>query len=1068
MAGWSVLLARLSGQQDVVVGTPVANRQRREMERVIGFFVNTLALRVRLDDNPSVRDVLAQVKASALAAFGHQELPFDQVVEALQPVRSLSYSPLFQVMLAMDNTPDSELALQGGLALPGLTLTPVATPHTAAHFDLSLLLSDDNTGLTGELEYACDLFDRATVERFAAHFLTLLEGMAADDAARVAALPLLTQAEQARVLVDFNDVPAGTPGEAFIHEQFEACVASAPDAIAVVFESRSLSYAELNARANRVAHYLIAHGVQVDDRVAICTQRTPDMVVAMLGVLKAGAAYVPIDPSYPVERLQYLLTDSAPKALLIQQAQRERVSSGSIPTLVLDAPGDALSAQPEHDPDARGRGLAAHHLAYVIYTSGSTGLPKGVMVHHEAALNYLDHASRTYLRDDMAGALVSTPFSFDATVTTLVTPLLRGKQVVLLADENHRCLTQLLAYCRQPTPWLLKVTPAHLEALAGMAATPPVSTPHMIVVGGEQLTWRCVEKFRERVLSHAVIVNEYGPTETTVGCTTYASRAGDTPVSANAVSIGSPIANAKMYILDPQGAPVPVGVAGELHIGGAGVARGYLDRADLTAARFLQDPFSDAPSARMYRTGDMVRWLPDGNIEYLGRNDFQVKIRGFRIELGEIEARLAACAGVREAAVLAREDAPGDKRLVAYFTAVPGAQVSMEDLRSALKAQLPDYMVPTVFVMLDTFPLTANGKLDRNALPMPDGDALDRPDYEAPHTADEVAMAELWQELLGVARVGRHDNFFELGGHSLLAARFVAELRARTGAELALRSIFEGPTLRELAAAIERAPRSARESVVPTPRYGGPLPLSSAQRRLWIIDQLDRDNHAFRSQYNMPMALRLRGTLDRKALTLALGGIVERHEILRTVYANDAAGEGVQIIEAARELEVPVIELPPVPEEEQAQRVHALALADGAKVFDLTRDPMLRATLVRVDEHHHVLLLTLHHIAGDGWSLAVLAREFMALYAVHGGHASSTLPALPVQYADFAQWQRRQLEGDGLQRLLAYWTQQLAGLPVVHSVPLDRKRPEKQSVAGAVVSRSLDEDLGDGLIALGR
>jgi natural product biosynthesis luciferase-like monooxygenase protein/amino acid adenylation domain-containing protein/non-ribosomal peptide synthase protein (TIGR01720 family) len=1068
MAGWSVLLARLSGQQDVVIGTPVANRQRREMESVIGFFVNTLALRVRLDDNPSVRDLLAQVKANALAAFSHQELPFDQVVEALHPVRSLSYSPLFQAMLAMDNTPDSELALQGGLTLPGLMLTPLATPHTTAHFDLSLLLSDDNSGLTGELEYACDLFDRATVERFAAHFLTLLEGMTENDAARVATLPLLTQAEQGRVLMDFNDVPAGMPSDSFIHEQFEACVAANPDATAVVFESQSLSYAELNARANRVAHYLIAHGVQADDRVAICTQRTPDMVIAMLGVLKAGGAYVPVDPSYPIERLQYLLTDSAPKALLIQQAQRERISSDSIPTLVLDASSDELSAQPEQNPDSRGRGLAAHHLAYVIYTSGSTGLPKGVMVHHEAALNYLDHASRTYLLDDMAGALVSTPFSFDATLTTLVTPLLRGKQVVLLADENHRCLTQLLAYCQQSSPWLLKVTPAHLEALAGMAATPPRSTPHMIVVGGEQLTWRCVEKFRESVLSHAVIVNEYGPTETAVGCTIYASHAGDAPALASAVSIGRPIANTKMYILDQQGAPVPIGVAGELYIGGVGVARGYLNRAELTAARFLKDPFSDAPSARMYKTGDLVRWLPDGNIEFLGRNDFQVKIRGFRIELGEIEAKLAACAGVREAAVLAREDSPGDKRLVAYFTAVAGAHVSTEGLRSELRAQLPDYMVPSVFVMLDAFALTANGKLDRKALPMPDSDALDRREYEAPHTSDEVAMAEIWQQLLGVVRVGRHDNFFELGGHSLLAARVVAELRSRMGAELVLRSIFERPTIRELAAAIERAPRSAWESVVPTQRDGHPLPLSFAQRRLWVIDQLDRDNHEFRSQYNIPMALRLRGKLNRQALTLALSGIVDRHEILRTVYANDSAGEGVQIIEAAHALEIRVIELPQVAQEEQEQRVHALALADGAKVFDLTRDPMLRATLVRLDESNHVLLLNLHHIAGDGWSMAVLAREFMALYAAHSGNASSTLPALPVQYADFAQWQRRQLSGDSLQRMLAYWTQQLAGLPVVHSFPLDKKRPEKQSVAGALLSQSLDKHLGDSLIALGR
>ena len=1056
MAGWSVLLARLSGQQDVVIGTPVANRQRREMESVIGFFVNTLALRVRLDDNPSVRDLLAQVKASALAAFSHQELPFDQVVEALHPVRSLSYSPLFQVMLAMDNTPDSELALQGGLALPGLTLTPLATPHTTAHFDLSLLLSDDNTGLTGELEYACDLFDRATVERFAAHFLTLLEGMTANDATRVATLPLMTQAEQDRVLVDFNDGPAEKPSDAFIHEQFEACVVANPDATAVVFESQSLSYAELNARANRVAHYLIAHGVQADDRVAICTQRTPDMVIAMLGVLKAGGAYVPVDPSYPIERLQYLLTDSAPKALLIQQTQRERVSSDSIPTLVLDACSDELSAQPEQNPDSRGRGLAAHHLAYVIYTSGSTGLPKGVLVEHGGACN-LAHALRERIGVSPGDRVLQfAAFSFDASVLELVLSLCHGASLHLAPREALLPAEPLARTLREQRITHVLLPPSVLAALVGESLGGPELT---LISGGEALPASLARRWAAK---HRLF-NAYGPTEITVAATVHACSPEDA-----IVPIGRPLANTRVYILDAQGQPVPVGVVGELHIGGAGVARGYLAREALTSERFLPDPFSAASGARMYKTGDLVRWLPDGNIEYLGRNDFQVKIRGFRIELGEIEAKLAACVGVREAVVLAREDSPGDKRLVAYFTAVAGAHVSTEGLRSELRAQLPDYMVPSVFVMLDAFALTVNGKLDRKALPMPDSDALDRPEYEAPHTSNEVVMAEIWQQLLGVVRVGRHDNFFELGGHSLLAAQVVAELRSRMGAELALRSIFERPTIRELAAAIERAPRSAWESVVPTQRDGRPLPLSFAQRRLWVIDQLDRDNHEFRSQYNIPMALRLRGKLDQKALTLSLSGIVDRHEILRTVYANDSAGEGVQIIEAAHALEIRVIELPQVAQEEQEQRVHALALADGAKVFDLTRDPMLRATLVRLDESHHVLLLNLHHIAGDGWSMAVLAREFMALYAAHSGNASSTLPALPVQYADFAQWQRRQLSGDSLQRMLAYWTQQLAGLPVVHSFPLDKKRPEKQSVAGALVSQSLDKHLGDSLIALGR
>jgi amino acid adenylation domain-containing protein/natural product biosynthesis luciferase-like monooxygenase protein/non-ribosomal peptide synthase protein (TIGR01720 family) len=1064
MAGWSVLLARLSGQQDVVIGTPVANRQRREMESVIGFFVNTLALRVRLDDNPSVRDLLAQVKASALAAFSHQELPFDQVVEALQPVRSLSYSPLFQVTLAMDNTPDSELALQGGLALPGLTLVPVATPQTTVHFDLSLFLSDDTRGLTGELGYASDLFDPATIERFAAHLLTLLEGMTANDAARVATLPLMTQAEQDRVLVDFNDVPAEKPSDSLIHEQFEARVAANPDATAVVFESQSLSYAKLNERANRLAHYLVAQGVRPDDRVAICVERGLDMIVGLLGILKSGAGYVPLDPTHPPERLAFMLADSAPKFLLTQQALRDRVCGDALPTLMLDAAPEELEPYSTQNPAARSLGITPRHLAYVIYTSGSTGQPKGVMVEHASVINLWASLEKRIYHELPADARVgqNAPITFDGSLKPLV-QLLSGRTLVVIPQAARIDANLFLRYARQHRIEAIDCTPTHLDALINEGILDETSNPSLklVVLGGEAINgaiWKTLQASR-----WLRFYNVYGPTECTVNATHCALReAGELPI------IGRPIANTRIYILDPQGAPVPIGVAGELYIGGVGVARGYLNRAELTAERFLKDPFSDAPSARMYKTGDLARWLPDGTIEYLGRNDFQVKIRGFRIELGEIEAKLAACAGVREAVVLAREDSPGDKRLVAYFTAVAGAHVSTEDLRSELRAQLPDYMLPSLFVMLDAFALTANGKLDRKALPMPDSDALDRREYEAPHTSNEVAIAEIWQQLLGVVRVGRHDNFFEIGGHSLLAARVVAELRSRMGAELALRSIFERPTIHELAAAIEWAPSRAWESVVPTQRDGRPLPLSFAQRRLWVIDQLDRDNHEFRSQYNIPMALRLRGKLDQKALTLALSGIVDRHEILRTVYANDSAGEGMQIIEAARELEIRVIELPQVAHEEQEQHVHALALADGAKVFDLMRDPMLRATLVRLDDSHHVLLLNLHHIAGDGWSLAVLAREFMALYAAHSGNASSTLPALPVQYADFAQWQRRQLSGDSLQRMLAYWTQQLAGLPVVHSFPLDKKRPEKQSVAGALVSQSLDKQLGDSLMALAR
>ena len=605
LAAWSVLMARLSDQDEVVIGTPVANRQRREVEGLIGFFVNTLALRVRLEGNPSVRELLAQVKGTALAAFGHQELPFDQVVEAVQPARSLSYSPLFQSVFIFD-----KVAVERTLTLPGLKLSPLDVPRTSAHFDVSLALSDGEEGFSGEIEYASDLFERATVERFAGHFVTLIEGMVASDDANVAALPLLTAEQEQQLLVDFNDTALVLPDDAFVHEQFEAQVAARPEAIAATYENQSLSYAELNARANRLAHYLISQGVGPDVCVAICLERSLDMLVGILGVLKAGGAYVPLDPTYPRERLAYVLADSAPKMLLIQQAVRERLPSHSIPTLALDVAKGELAAQPTTNPDARNRGLAPGHLIYVIYTSGSTGMPKGVAALHQGVLNYFHHALQHYLPEGTAGAVVTTPFNFDSSITTLITPLLCGKQLVLLPDENHHCLTQLHEYCRQSTPWLFSIAPAHLEALVEMTSESPSLTPHVLAMGGELLTWRGLQKFRERVLPNAIVFNEYGPTETSVACTMYDCNKGRAASNSDGVPIGRPVANMKAYVLNTQRVLAPIGVPGELYAAGVGIARGFLNRPELTAERFLDDPFSDVPGARMYKTGDIVRWLP--------------------------------------------------------------------------------------------------------------------------------------------------------------------------------------------------------------------------------------------------------------------------------------------------------------------------------------------------------------------------------------------------------------------------------------------------------------------------
>jgi amino acid adenylation domain-containing protein len=790
LSGWSILLSRLSGQDDVVIGTPVANRQRTEIEALIGFFVNTLALRVRLSDDPSVAQLLDQVKASTVAAYDHQDLPFEQVVEALRPPRSMSYSPLFQVMLSLDNTPAGS-----ELSLPGLTLAPVQSSHHTTHFDLSLSLSDRGDAIGGTLEYASDLFERGTIERLAGHFQQVLAAMVADEQQRVSALPLLSMPQRQQLLVDFNDTAAPYSQDRLIHQLFEAQAHIQPDAIALIYEDRQVTYDQLNRHANQLAHHLLALGVQPDDRVAICAERSLDMIVGLLGILKAGAAYVPLDPGYPEDRLAYMLSDSAPVALLSTAALMASLPALSLPLVALDADSAVIGRQPDNNPDPAQQGLTSRHLAYVIYTSGSTGMPKGVMVEHRNVLRLVINNPYVRITPDDCVVHCANP-AFDASTWEIWGALLNGARLLVIAQPVLLDPIALRDTLEAHPVSILHLTVGlfnqYTEVLARL-----IPKLEYLLFGGEQADIKAVERVlvnsRPRHLVHC-----YGPTETTTFATTH--EVSDAVIGATALPIGRPIANTQVYILDAHLQPVPLGVTGELYIGGAGVARGYLNRPELSAERFLADPFSSTANARMYKTGDLGRWLPDGSIEYQGRNDFQVKIRGFRIELGEIEARLAACAGVREAVVLAREDgaresAHGDKRLVAYL--VPQDDVTLDAgvLRTALAGVLADYMMPSAFVTLDSLPLTANGKLDRRALPAPDQDALLTRTYEAPVGATEIALAEIWQELLGVERVGRHDHFFELGGHSLLAVQMVSRLRQRLGVEMPLRELFAEPTL---------------------------------------------------------------------------------------------------------------------------------------------------------------------------------------------------------------------------------------------------------------------------------
>ncbi len=1064
MAGWSVLLSRLSGQDDVVVGTPVANRQRPEIEPLIGFFVNTLALRTTLGDDPTVSELLARTKANALQAYAYQDVPFEQVVDALQPMRSLSHSPLFQAMLTLDNTPGD-----GVLALPGLTLSQIGTTHTTAHFDLSLSLRERGGALTGDLEYASDLFDAATIRRWVGHLTTLLEAMAADEHRRVGALPLLSTAERRLLLARFNDTVTDYPRDQSIHGLFEVRARVAPDAVAVVYGDSTLTYGELNRRANTLAHRLIAHGVRPDERVAICMERSLEMVIGLLGILKAGGGYVPLDPTSPPERLAYMLDDCAPVALVAPDALRAMLAASIPAGLPVLAPDDASSTTADastHDPQVCG--LTSSHLAYVIYTSGSTGQPKGVLIEHRSVVNLIGAHIEYCALTPEDRVLQFASFSFDTSVSEFFPILAAGGCLAIRPAGLFPAHRELMELLRRHRITVFELPTAYWHHwIADADPTAFVGSPlRLMLVGGEKaeraglLAW--FDAFR---LHPCRLMNTYGPTETTVNATEMSFDSRSPVLSEGDVPIGRPLANTFAYVLDARLEPVPIGVVGELYLGGAGVARGYHNRTALTAERFVRDPFAADPQARMYRTGDLAHWRPDGLLDYVGRNDFQVKIRGFRIELGEIEARLVACEGVREAAVLMREDAPGDKRLVAYAIVREDATTTAERLREQLAQTLPEYMVPAACVLLEAWPLNTNGKLDRKALPAPAADLRTGHAHEAPEGTMETALAAIWQGLLGVSPIGRNDHFFALGGHSLLAVQVVSRLRKHYAVELALRDLFAYPTLKDLAAAAEQAtapstqmpadapPERMQTALVPCDR-SGPLPMSFAQQRLWFIDQLEGGS----AQYNMPMALRLRGTLDESALRYTLDTLVARHEILRTRYAG-VDGAAMQVVHPAEPLRLRRIVLDDPDPAARAAALDALVREEAAKPFSLSRSGPLRCTLVVLGQTEHALLFTMHHIASDGWSEAVLIREFVSLYIAGAAGEASPLPALPLQYADYAMWQRARLQGATRVAEVVYWRQQLSGLPVMHALPLDRPRPAQQSFEGGLVERELPASL---------
>ncbi|MBV9109696.1 MAG: amino acid adenylation domain-containing protein, partial [Gemmatimonadetes bacterium] len=1051
LGAFQVLLARYAGTDDVVVGSPIAGRTTDELEGLIGFFVNTLALRTRLDGDPSFRDVVARVRDTTLAAYERQDLPFEKLVEALHPERTLSHAPVFQVMFTMANAMDG-----GDLELAGLKVEDLAQDTGAAKFDLTLHFGEVGGELWANLGYSTELFERDTALRMLGHLERLLDAVTRDPAAPVSALEMMGHEERAEAVEGWNATDADLPAVS-VHALLEAQAARTPDAVAVRAGSGALTYAELNVRANRLAHHLVKLGVGPDVLVGLCVERGLEMAVAVLAVLKAGGAYVPLDPDYPADRLRDVVMDSAPAVILAHAVPAELVAGivgdARIPVVDLAADRAKWARLPKGNP---ARGVTPEHLCYVIYTSGSTGKPKGVMNQHSTVVNRVTWGARAWEMTADDAVLCKTSLGFDGHVRELFLPWSIGARVVMARPDGQRDPRYLLDAIRGEgittvnlVPTMLQVLldePGVEEACAGLSR---------ILCGGEALSGALLERALDR-LPGTALHNLYGPSEAATAAAMLHCGAAQLRATA---PIGRPQANTRIYLVDAAGNPVPVGVPGEILIGGAGVARGYLARPGQTAERFVPDAFSGEPGARLYRTGDLARRLADGTIEFLGRNDFQVKVRGYRIEPGEVEARLLEHPSVREAVVLARPDANGENRLVAWVAA---DDADPQALRAHLSARLPDYMVPAAFVRVDALPLTPSGKLDRRALPEPAAEALATRPWEAPQGDAETAIAAVWAEVLGIDRVGRWDHFFELGGHSLRAVQVVSRVRTALGIEAALSDVFLRPVLADFAAGLAEAARSQLPPVEPVGREL-PLPLSFAQQRLWFLERMGSGG----AVYNVPLRLRLRGDLDRHALERALARIVERHEALRTVFG-EAEGEPVQRVLSVEESRFTLADHDLSGRADARAALERMMTEDARAPFDLETGPVIRGALVRMAADDHVLFVTLHHIASDAWSVGVLVEELRALYAAFTAGEADPLPPLPVQYGDFAAWQRRWLEGPVLQAEADYWTRTLAGAPEVIELPLDRPRPAQQEYAGGRAHLALDAELTEGLKALSR
>ncbi len=1035
--GLALLLSRYSGEPDVVFGSTVSGRptELAGIESMVGLFINTLPIRVQIDPRKSIKDWLQELQLQNVELRQYEYTPLVKIHGWSDVPRS---QPLFESLLVFENYPVNETISQSKTSLQ---IKDVYS-FEKTNYPLTFVTAPGNR-LVLDIAYDADKFDLNTIQRMLRHFENIVDFLVSHPDQSVSVMEIITPEEKQRFLSDWNGKERPFPEDKTVHQIFEEQARQTPQAIAVDFRDQTLTFEQLNQQANQLAHYLRQMGVVAETLVGISLPRSLETVTTSLAVLKAGGAYLPIDPEYPEERIQYMIKDSGIRYLITTDELKERFAQNDLQIISLWQDKASIQRQPVENPENISR---PENLAFIIYTSGSTGKPKGVLLQHRGAVNFVQNMAQDFGLKPGKTMLQFASFSFDAATSEIFSPLLCGAKVQMVNKEILLSPEKLVDFVREKKVTTGTIPPSLLTLL-------PEDRLQMetIVSVGDACTWELAARFSDKTR----FVNGYGPTEGTIGAiwTVVDEKYRQITVT---VPIGRPNDNVKIYLLDSYLNLVPIGVPGEIHIGGAGVARGYHNRPDLTAEKFIPDPFSGVPGARMYKTGDLARYLPDGQIEFMGRVDFQVKIRGFRIELGEIEAELLKRPEIKDAVVVARGEKAGEKSLAAYLVAEDGQTIDPQAVREALKERLPGYMVPAAFVVMDAFPLSPNGKVDRKALPDPEQADMVGEEYVVPRTPEEELLASIWADLLNLERVGVTSDFFDLGGHSLLATQLVSRVRDAFEIDLPLKEVFEASTIRQLAEVIERERKSGQTQKAPPITKidrSQRLPLSFAQQRLWFLDQLQPGG----SFYNIPGAVRLTGALNVSALEQSLTEMVRRHESLRTTF-DDEHGKPFMIIHEPQPVPLPLTDLSSLPEDERNAELKKITQEENRLPFDLKQGPLFRTRLIRLGEDDHVVLFTMHHIISDGWSMGIFMQEIALLYRSFILGETPDLPELEIQYADYAAWQQNWLQGEVLEKELDFWRETIGLNPPALELPFDHPRPAVQTFNGKSISIRLNPE----------